>query len=175
MFFKRPFSIAARAVFAAVALAVVAVAGLWVSGALAPTGAGSRGEEPASAAGELTPLAIIGANQTFEFQVELADTDAERAQGLMFRRSLAPDRGMLFDFDVEREVNMWMRNTYIPLDMIFAGANGTIINIARRTTPHSEEIISSGGPVRYVLEVPGGTASRLGIVPGDKLSPPAAR
>ena len=90
----------------------------------------------------------------------------------MFRRQLLPDRGMLFDFSAEQSVSMWMRNTYISLDMLFAGANGIIHNIAARTEPFSEKMIDAGGPTRFVLEVAGGTARRLGIKPGDRMLVP---
>ncbi len=90
----------------------------------------------------------------------------------MFRRSLAPDRGMLFDFGEEQSVSMWMRNTYISLDMLFAGADGVIHSIAARTEPFSEKTINAGKPTRFVLELPGGTARRLGIAPGNRMLVP---
>lgn len=103
------------------------------------------------------------------FTVEIAADDATRSQGLMYRTELAPDAGMLFDFQAEREVFFWMKNTYVALDMIFARADGTIASIARDTTPLSERTISSKEPVRFVLEVVAGTARRLGIEPGDRI------
>ena len=101
--------------------------------------------------------------------VEVARTDQERGIGLMHRSELAPDRGMLFDFGATRPVTMWMKNTLIPLDMFFAESDGRIVTIAERTTPLSEKRIRSGQPVRFVLEMIGGSAQRLGIVPGDRL------
>jgi len=101
------------------------------------------------------------------FAVELALTAKEQAQGLMFRRSLAPDGGMLFDFGETREASFWMRNTLIPLDMLFIDADGHIADIHERAVPLSEEPIESSVPVRAVLEVNGGTVARLGIKPGD--------
>jgi len=103
------------------------------------------------------------------FDVEMALTDRQQSQGLMYRRSMKPDAGMLFDYVRPQRITMWMRNTYLPLDMIFIGADGRIINIAERTVPQSDAIIASKGRARAVLEVNGGTVSRLGIKPGDKV------
>lgn len=103
------------------------------------------------------------------FRVELADNDQSRARGMMFRASMAPDTGMLFDFKQEQMASFWMRNTLLPLDMLFIKADGTILNIHQRAIPHDETGINSDGPVRAVLEVNGGTASRLGIRAGDKV------
>lgn len=103
------------------------------------------------------------------FTVELAENDQSRARGMMFRQSMAPDAGMLFDFKQEQMASFWMRNTLIPLDMIFIKADGTILNIHQRAIPRDETGINSAGPVRAVLEVNGGTASRLGIRPGDRV------
>lgn len=107
------------------------------------------------------------------FQVEIADEPQERSKGLMFRRDMAPEHGMLFDYGKEQPASFWMSNTYIPLDMIFVKADGTIESIAERTTPMSERSIRSQGPVRYVLEINGGLSDELGIEAGDKLSGPA--
>jgi uncharacterized protein len=101
--------------------------------------------------------------------VELADNDASRAKGMMFRTSMAPDAGMLFDFGQEQMASFWMRNTLIPLDMLFIKADGTILNIHQRAIPRDETGINSAGPVRAVLELNGGTVSRLGIKPGNKV------
>lgn len=103
------------------------------------------------------------------FTVELADNDQSRSRGMMFRQSMAPDAGMLFDFRQEQMASFWMRNTLIPLDMIFIRADGTILNIHQRAIPRDETGINSAGPVRAVLEVNGGTASRLGIKAGDRV------
>jgi len=114
------------------------------------------------------PLAIVtkdGASKSF--QVEVARNDADRAQGLMFRRSMPPDHGMLFDFSRVEPVSMWMQNTYLPLDMLFIRADGTIARIAANTEPLSTRTIASGEPVLAVLELNAGTASRLGIKVGD--------
>lgn len=104
-----------------------------------------------------------------KFTVELADNDQTRSRGMMFRTSMAPDAGMLFDFRQEQMASFWMRNTLIPLDMVFIKADGTILNIHQRAIPRDETGINSAGPVRAVLELNGGTASRLGIKAGDKV------
>ncbi len=114
-------------------------------------------------------LEIVTAKQRYRFKVEFADDDAERAQGLMNRRSLAADKGMLFDFRTERPVSFWMKNTLIPLDMIFIRADGTIRSIAHETAPLDETPVPSGGPVRAVLEIGGGQARKLGVLPGDRI------
>ena len=90
----------------------------------------------------------------------------------MYRRSLAPDRGMLFDFARVQPISMWMQNTYIPLDMIFIRADGSIARIAENAEPLSTRTIPSGEPVLAVLEVIGGTAARLGVKPGDRVEHP---
>lgn len=98
--------------------------------------------------------------------VEIADTPSMRERGLMFRHRLAEDRGMLFLYESVQPVAMWMKNTYIPLDMIFVRADGTIANVVADTVPHSLDTIQSGEPVLAVLEVAAGGAERLGIGPG---------
>ena len=132
---------------------------------------------PALAQGDATRLTIVTrAGVRHPFQLEIANTPETRSRGLMFRRELAPDRGMLFEFGQrETDVSMWMKNTYIPLDMLFIRANGLIHHIAENTTPLSEATISSNGPVKGVLEVIGGTARRLGIAAGDRVEHPFFR
>ena len=120
-----------------------------------------------------TPLAIVTVDgKTHPFKVEVVAEPEERAVGLMFRRSLAADGGMLFDFGRTEPVAMWMKNTLIPLDMLFIANDGSVVNIAQRTVPGSLATIPSAKPVRFVLEVAGGTAARLGIKPGDKVVHP---
>jgi len=109
---------------------------------------------------------------THAFTVEIVDTPELRAQGLMFRTRMDPDHGMLFDFKREEPVWFWMKNTYLPLDMIFVKADGTILSVAENTTPLSEATVPSGGAVRFVFEVVAGTAKRLGIARGDRLLHP---
>jgi len=109
------------------------------------------------------------AGQRHRFTVELALSSAQHAQGLMYRRMLAPDAGMLFLYGHERDVMMWMKNTLIPLDMLFIAADGRVVRIAERAVPGSLETIPSGKPVTAVLELNGGTAARLGIAAGDRV------
>lgn len=123
-------------------------------------------------AADLDTLEIVTRNGVHVFAVELARTDEERSRGLMFRKELPEGRGMLFDFSPEQEVSMWMKNTYVSLDMIFIRADGRILRIAENTEPLSERTISSGGRVRAVLEVVAGTARKLGIAPGDRVAHP---
>lgn len=120
-------------------------------------------------------LTIESGGKQHRFNVEFADTDERRALGLMYRTTLAADAGMLFDFKVDQPVAMWMRNTRLPLDMLFIRRDGRIANIAQRTVPFSETSIYSSGPVRGVLELNGGTAERLGLKPGDRVMHPMFR
>ena len=123
---------------------------------------------PARPAGQQT-LEIGSKTGVHAFSVEIAETDAEREKGLMFRKELPEGSGMLFDFHREQEVGFWMQNTYIPLDMIFIRGDGRILSIAENTEPLSDRLVPSGGPVRAVLEVIAGTAHKLGIAPGDRV------
>jgi uncharacterized protein len=118
-------------------------------------------------AAETSPLTIDTTHGPQRFSVELALTPEQMALGLMYRRSLAPYSGMLFVYPSERPVAFWMKNTFIPLDMLFIGADGHIRRIVMRTVPLSTIPISSVDAVRAVLEVNSGTADRLGIKPGD--------
>ncbi|WP_062014424.1 DUF192 domain-containing protein [Aureimonas sp. AU4] len=102
-------------------------------------------------------------------EVEIADTDASRETGLMNRSSMPANHGMLFDFKQTRPVAMWMKNTIIPLDMLFLDERGRIVNIATNAKPYSLDVIPSSGPVRYVLELNGGAAARYGAKAGDRL------
>ena len=132
---------------------------------LAPLGLAER-----LTAAELEPLEITSKNGVHDFAVEMAVTPEQQAKGLMFRRELPEGRGMLFDFGQEQPTSFWMKNTYIPLDMIFIRGDGRIAKIAENTVPLSEALISSGGPVRAVLEVIGSTAKKFGIAPGDRVA-----
>lgn len=114
------------------------------------------------------PLSILTfSGGRHDFTVELALDTEQRQQGLMHRTELAEDHGMLFDFGGSRPVAMWMRNTLIPLDMLFINARGRIVNIHQGAVPLSETIIPSGGPVKYVLELKGGVVAKQGIAIGD--------
>lgn len=117
-------------------------------------------------------IVIVTASGRHTFSVEIADTGDLRRTGLMFRKEMAPDHGMLFDNGKDKKMNMWMKNTFLPLDMIFIAHEGTIVEIARNAVPHSEKIISTSVPVRGVLEVLAGTADRIGVKPGDRLEHP---
>jgi uncharacterized protein len=112
-------------------------------------------------------LTIDTVSGSHHFSIELALTPEQQEQGLMFRRSLPADAGMLFDFGESRDASFWMRNTLIPLDMLFIDADGHVADIHERAVPLSEDPIDSKVPVRAVLEVNGGTVSRLGIKLGD--------
>ncbi len=117
-------------------------------------------------------VAVETAAGVSEFAAEIADTDRLREKGLMFRRSLAPDKGMLFDFGQPRMVAMWMKNTYIALDMVFIRADGTVAGVASNTKPHSLDVIGVEEPVLGVLELSAGAAARIGLKPGDKVRHP---
>jgi uncharacterized membrane protein (UPF0127 family) len=119
------------------------------------------------------PVVLVSEGARHTINAEIADTPGSRSSGLMFRRSLDDDAGMLFIYDAPQNITMWMKNTYISLDMIFADAKGTIIRIARRTEPFSLDIIEAGGPAKVVLEVPAGTAQRLKLKRGDRLEHPS--
>ena len=124
-------------------------------------------EQPQSGL-EQVPLTITSSTGVHRFTVEVARTREQQNQGMMFRTSVAPDQGMIFPFDPPREAAFWMRNTLIPLDMIFIRADGTIARIST-AVPHSEELMPSGEPVAAVLEIAGGRAAELGIGKGDRV------
>ena len=106
------------------------------------------------------------------YSVEVATTDGERARGLMFRRTLPEASGMLFLYDEPQNVGMWMRNTYIPLDMVFISADGRVHRVETNTEPFSTDIITSGGDVVGVLELNAGQAEKIGLKPGDRVIHP---
>ena len=142
----------------------------WLAAILVITGC-AVASAPAGAA-SFQPLEIVTKNGVQVFSVEMATTEEEKQTGLMYRKELADGKGMLFDFNPEQEISMWMKNTYVSLDMIFIGANGRILRIAENTEPLSTRIISSKGPARAVLEVVAGTAQKYGIRPGDRVGHP---
>ena len=123
-------------------------------------------------AASFQPLEIVTKSGVQVFSVEVATTEEEKQTGLMYRKELADGKGMLFDFNPEQEVSMWMKNTYVSLDMIFIRADGRILRIAENTEPLSTKIISSKGPARAVLEVVAGTAQKYGIRPGERVGHP---
>ena len=125
-----------------------------------------------AAAKDLQRLEIVGKNGTHVLKVEVADTDAERARGLMFRREVPEGYGMLFDFQTEQPVAFWMKNTPLPLDMLFIDGKGRVVQIAEDTEPYSEAPVPSQQPVRAVLELNAGVSRKLGITPGARVDHP---
>jgi len=123
-------------------------------------------------AASIQPLEIVTKTGVHVFSVEMATTEVEKTTGLMYRKELPEGKGMLFDFAPEQEVSMWMKNTYISLDMIFIRADGRILRIAENTEPMSTKIIPSRGLAKGVLEVIAGTAQKYGIAPGDRVAHP---
>lgn len=147
--------------------------GVAILAAALVTGCGaSPGAVAATEAGEtaLLPLIVKTAKGSVGLRVEVARTEAEQQRGLMYRTSLAPDGGMLFPFRPPRPASFWMKNTFIPLDMIFIRADGSIARIAEETVPQSLDTVSSGEPVAAVLEIAGGRSAALGIAEGDHVS-----
>lgn len=133
----------------------------------------SREESAATGASDVefprAQVVVETAGGTLGLDVEVARTPAQRARGLMFRTTMDADAGMLFIYDSPREVGMWMKNTILPLDMVFIAADGRIAHVVAHTTPMSEATIASRGPVRAVLELLAGAAKRLGIRRGDRV------
>jgi uncharacterized membrane protein (UPF0127 family) len=155
----------------ALALAALALA----SGVLAaaPAQAWQARAKPAAIAAtpssKLDTVEILTGRGRVKFTVELAVTKAEQERGLMFRKALAPDRGMLFPYNPPQRAAFWMKNTLIPLDILYIAPDGRVLSIARNAVPHDETPLPSGGLVRGVLEIPGGRAAQLGILPGDRV------
>lgn len=142
--------------------------------ACSPTAGEVADHQPASAAAthpvsalQIIPLTVTRAGKALSFRVELARSADEQARGLMFRTSMGADEGMIFPMDPPRDASFWMRNTVMPLDIIFVGPGGRILNIAANTVPYSEAPVRSVGAVIAVLELNAGRAAQLGIVPGD--------
>lgn len=117
-------------------------------------------------------VTVVTASGEYEFFVEIADTDAERARGLMYRRELADDAGMLFLFEEPGRRSFWMRNTYVSLDIIYIDENGHVVSVADHTIPLSDQSLPSAGPALVVLEVVAGTADRIGIERGTEVRHP---
>jgi uncharacterized membrane protein (UPF0127 family) len=143
---------------------------LWISAIVvvalcALSGSGAR-------AASVQPLEIVTKSGVQVFSVEMATTEEEKTTGMMYRKELPDGKGMLFDFSPEQQVSMWMKNTFISLDMIFIRADGRILRIAENTEPQSTRIIPSGGLAKGVLEVIAGTAKKYGIAPGDRVGHP---
>ena len=116
------------------------------------------------------PLTVTSGDERIAFSVEVADTPEAQARGLMFRTDLGDNEGMIFPYDGTRAQSFWMKNTPLPMDIIFIGPDRRIINIAAQTTPYSLDSVSALGPTSAVLEIPGGRAAELGIGPGDAVA-----
>ncbi len=129
----------------------------------------ARAPSPTMATAGTEALQINTASGAHKFAVEVMRTDEARARGLMFRRSMPANRGMLFDFQREEPVMMWMKNTYISLDMVFIDRKGVVVSVAENAEPLSERTIPSGPPVYAVLELNAGIAAKIGLKPGDKV------
>lgn len=114
-------------------------------------------------------LTIQTGTKSYVFDIEIAETDGQQMIGLMYRTKLGRREGMLFPYKKPKVLTMWMRNTYISLDMVFIKKDGTVHRVAEGTEPLSEDIISSGAPVVAVLEIPAGVASEIGLKPGDRV------
>ena len=127
---------------------------------------------PARAEAGIETLTIVSGGASHEFQVEIARNEAQRAQGLMYRRFMPADRGMLFEFQAFEPVAFWMKNTYIPLDMIFIDREGRVTRIVANAEPLSETALPSGAPCIAVLELNGGVAAKIGLHPGDQIKHP---
>ena len=153
------------------------IAALALLAACTPNGSAGTGgaNESASAPAAATPRALLprvvrGKGGAHRFDVEVASTPAEQEQGLMFRKSLDADKGMLFPMDPPRIASFWMKNTLIPLDMLFVRTDGTIAFIGANVAPYSRTPVSAGIPVAAVLELAGGRAAALGIREGDRVN-----
>lgn len=161
------------------AVAAVAAAALFALAACAPAASeaaqGRAGENAETSSAHprsglpVIPLTITSGGRQQDFRVEYARSDADQAKGLMFRTELGPDEGMLFHDGVVRERSFWMKNTVIPLDIIFIGADMRIRNIIAEALPYSLDSLPSDGPVLAVLELAGGRAAALGLSPGDEV------
>lgn len=141
-----------------------------------PAGAGASSSPAAASTAHpvsglpVIPLTVTTAGKAQRFQVEIARSEEEQAKGLMFRTVMGANEGMIFPMDPPRRASFWMRNTVIPLDIIFIGADRRILNIAANAVPYSEASLASSGAVSAVLELNGGRAAQLGIAPGDRVA-----
>ena len=138
-------------------------------GSAAPAPKAAPEEAPAETKLAQVPLTIHSANGDHKFTVEVAATPEEQEHGLMFRKVVPPDTGMIFPYDPPAQVSFWMKNTLVPLDMVFIGPDGKIGRIAENTTPMSLDPVASIDPISSVLELAGGRSAQLGLRPGDKV------
>lgn len=153
-------------------LLILAISGVMSLGSVSLTACaqsgGASADTPVDAAGRpLEPLTVVTSTGSHDFMVEIADDDAERQRGLMFRPPLADDRGMLFQFPTAGEQAFWMKNTPSSLDIIYIAPDGRIVSIAKYTTPQSETTYPSRGAANGVLELNAGRADAIGAKPGD--------
>lgn len=156
--------------FAAICCAAVALVACRAEPA--PNAAQPPAARTAPSGLQIVPLTIESSGRSHRFMVEVARTPDQQAQGLMYRDRLGPMEGMLFPFPSARPASFWMRNTLIPLDIMFIRTDGTIARIAENTAPLSETPVVSGEPVAAVLEVAGGRSAELGIRAGDRVTWP---
>lgn len=155
-----------RLVLAALALALAACSP--ASNGAAQSTQSAAAVHPVSGL-DVIPLTVIRGDKRLTFNVEVAKGPIEQARGLMFRTSMGADEGMVFPMNPPRMASFWMRNTVISLDLIFVGPDGRVLNIAANAVPYDENRHWSAGPVKAVLELGGGRAAALGIVPGDRV------
>lgn len=128
---------------------------------------------PSALAADTVPLTIHVGGSTYQFEVEIADDPAERSQGLMFREQLAPNGGMLFLYPDEKPRTFWMKNTPLPLDIIFIARDGRVVHVAANAVPFDQSVIPSVEAAQAALEIGGGLAAQLGIGPGATVTWPA--
>ncbi len=121
----------------------------------------------AHAEAPLEPLTIDTASGPHRFKVEVMRTEPERERGLMYRKTMPRDHGMLFEYQAEQPVAFWMHNTYLPLDLIFIGKDGRVVNVARDAKPMDDSLIPSAGPALGVLELDAGSAKAIDLKAGD--------
>lgn len=157
-----------RAAALALAGGALALAGCSTQAAAPAQQTAARDAHPVSGL-DVIPLAISQNGKTHRFKVEVARTAQDQSRGLMFRTELGPDEGMLFPTEVPQARSFWMRNTVIPLDLLFIGPDNLVSNIAANAVPYSEAPLTSDGPVIAVLELAGGRAAELGIAPGARV------
>lgn len=145
---------------------------VFIAGLMFGAATASAQDSPLSVPVDAQPLKIIMAAGEKSFDLEIADTEQKRSRGLMYRTDFPLNRAMIFVFDNPQPVMMWMANTPLALDMLFVRSDGTIARVAQKTTPFSEDIVSSGEPVSFVIEINAGVAAMLGIKAGDKVQHP---
>jgi uncharacterized membrane protein (UPF0127 family) len=157
-----------RALVCALALMALPLAACSPGATSQETAAGSAVAAPDAVSDDFHAV-LHTATGDYPFTIEIADTPQEQQKGLMYRQDLAPDAGMLFDYGKEQRVSFWMQNTYIPLDMVFIAADGTVKHVHANAKPLDPTSIPSRFAVRFVLEIPGGRAAEIGLKEGDRL------